>query len=170
MVSMANDRAVWVKSFKAVLCNTFKDLQMQRSRLSKRTDCASFELEPHRDYTPELYIECRFDVFSRDGEVEALEKDAARIIVLLANEHKTHAERIRKFLREIVPVEFDVRVNKSGRRIYITKSGLPTLDLAVHVSKQTEMLKQYGDACVQLQKLWKANVPELDKFIGGLET
>jgi hypothetical protein len=167
MVTVVDNRAAWVKSFKTIVCNTFKELKPQKGRLSKKTDCATFELEPHREYAQELYLECRLEASGLEPDAEALENESARIVLQLLEGNKAQAARVCEFLRGVAPAEWDVRLGKNGRRIYVTKSALPALDMTLHVSKQVENIKKYGETCVVLQRLWQTNVKEIDTLVAG---
>ena len=165
MADVTNEKSLWVKSFKRLLTNLFKELEQLKSTLSKDTKCASFKLEPQGAYLEESFLECRFEVFPKDSEMEVQDKDAARIVLGFAKDYKPLIAGICEFWRSKLPAEVAVRSNANGSRIYLTRSNLPALDLNVHVSQQIENIKKYGDACNHLQRLWKSNCADFDAYM-----
>jgi hypothetical protein len=164
MTAITQDKTLWVKSFKRLLTNLFKDLEQLKATLSKDTKCAALKLEPHRPYTEDLFMETRFEVFAKDTLPETAEKDAARIVCVFPKDYKPLLPNICEFLRGKLPA--DIRVNHNQtQRVYITKTNLPTLDQTVHVSQQVENIKKYGEACDHLQRLWKSMIAELDTYV-----
>lgn len=166
---MVINYADWARDFGILIENRFSTLRRTLTNRSEETAGQSFELGPRPSFAHNLYIECRWAPHCELPEVRETEIRCARVTLQLRKRNSAVAEPLASKLRALKLVSsdspLDVRVAPSGNTIYLTRGGLPELDLAIAATKQSETIKAYGEACILLQDLWRSRCNSLvDEF------
>ena len=155
----------WASRFKVLVARE-SGLRKQEGKLSDDTRSASFELGPRPEWAHNLFIECRWEVFSTDASVAHLERVIARIVLQLRSQDKKLAPRAVELLEPFVGRDMHVRVAKGEGTIYMAKiePQLPALDVTTPPFLQSEKVIEYGRACKSLRQIWADNLSRLNSL------
>ncbi|WP_425618369.1 hypothetical protein NA78x_002074 [Anatilimnocola sp. NA78] len=149
------DQADWSEKFAIHLCRAFPNLHAKKGKRSEVTKCAGFELGPRLDYMHNLYIECRWEPHSKSPERAAAETFVARIVIQLGSSFKGQSTSLCKQIETFESGKYQVFTGATAGPVYITKTGLPALDLTIPPNKQLTAIQSYGQACSDLQSYWR---------------
>jgi hypothetical protein len=157
-------KADFATKLKSFLKNNF-GLQPQENNLSTNTKSAAFELGPRPDFVWNLYVECRWEPWSKSSALLVLERDVVRVVVQFKGKFANLIGPVASTLSAAAGERFEIRVSNSEGTIYIVRSALRALDVSILPSQQKERSLRYGEECVAISKFWKESVTLLDEMV-----
>jgi hypothetical protein len=151
---------VWLSKVRTLIANlarkTGESLHAEACTPGNTAESASFELRPMHSYAHNSYIECRFADPHREDRVHSF----VRIQIQFKDEYRGKAIELQKWVTAKISDDFNAEISDSSQTIYVTKRGLPSVDigspLPLLMRESPGVLHAYVDSALTLQRLWQS--------------